>query len=290
MIVELARAKINLTLRVLGRRADGYHEIESLVAFASVGDVVSLEPGGQAAVLASGRFAAAIDGPNLVSIALRRLGEAYPQLVLGRVTLDKRLPVAAGVGGGSADAAALLRAVARANPDLSRSVDWFRIAAGLGADVPVCHEDRPAIMRGIGERLERVSALPALDAVLVNPMVPVPARKTAMVFEMLAAPALGPERTRDLALVSEALGDRGRLIGLMRRTGNDLMPAAAEVMPEVVVVTTALERTVGVELVQLSGAGPTAYGIYPSRLAAGEAAAKLALDHPGWWVETAQIG
>ena len=183
-ISERARAKINLTLRVLGRRADGYHLLESLIVFAGVGDAVTFEPGAPAAVEMSGPYASAIAGGNLVDTALAALAAADPILTLGRVSVDKQLPIAAGIGGGSSDAAAVLRAVRRINP--ANGVDWERLAAALGADVSVCLADRSSLVWGVGEHVEPVEGLPRLDAVLVCPQSAAPFGKTKSVFGRLA--------------------------------------------------------------------------------------------------------
>ncbi|MGQ0671250.1 MAG: 4-(cytidine 5'-diphospho)-2-C-methyl-D-erythritol kinase [Hyphomicrobium sp.] len=293
LVSELARAKLNLTLRVLGRRSDGYHEIDSLVAFADIGDRVVLDTdgefGGEVGVKTTGPFASAIDGPNLATTALERLKAKLPGIRLGHVLIDKQLPVSAGIGGGSADAAAVLRAVRRVNPQLASAAFWSEVARSLGADVPICLAGRAARMRGIGEQIAEVAALPRLHAVLANPQVPVPRAKTAAVFRMLDAPALGPERTAD-PQAPDRFADRHALLDLMRRTGNDLTPAAAEVMPDIVAVTTALERQPGAELVQLSGAGPTCYGIFPTEAAATAAAARLRESFPHWWIAATTIG
>src|SRR5262249_53232767 len=167
-ICELARAKINLSLIVTGRRADGYHELESLVTFADVGDVLKLSPGGDCRVLTSGPFACDILGPNLLEKTLALLRELDPPLCLGRAELEKNLPVAAGLGGGSADAAALLRAVRRANATRAGAVPWARLALRLGADVPVCLEGSPSLVWGVGEEMAALRRLPAAQAVLVN--------------------------------------------------------------------------------------------------------------------------
>src|SRR5690606_13758578 len=150
VLTETARAKVNLTLEVLGRRTDGFHELESLVAFAAIGDEVTLRVGAPLGVTVSGPNASAIDGENIAARALAVLVEAAPALVLGGVHIEKRLPVAAGIGGGSADAAAVLRAVARANPELAAAIDWHALAASLGADVPVCLASTAQFMWGIG--------------------------------------------------------------------------------------------------------------------------------------------
>jgi 4-diphosphocytidyl-2-C-methyl-D-erythritol kinase len=171
-LVESAPAKVNLTLRVLGRRGDGYHEIESLVAFADFGDRLSFSRGGNLSLTTRGPSAAQA-GPgedNLVLKAARALA-ARPDIALGAFRLDKRLPVGAGLGGGSADAGAALRLIARANGLARDDPLLFTAARATGADVPVCLDPRARIMRGVGEVLSSPLALPPLAAVLVNPAV-----------------------------------------------------------------------------------------------------------------------
>jgi len=182
-LVESAPAKINLTLRVLGRRSDGYHEIESLVAFADFGDRLRFSPGGALTL--------AVDGPtavkagdidsNLVLKAAREIAARHDGLTLGAFRLDKRLPVAAGLGGGSADAAAALRLIARANGLTRDDPQLYAAARATGADVPVCLESRACVMTGVGESLLPL-ALPKLPCVLVNPRVAV---ATKDVFQAL---------------------------------------------------------------------------------------------------------
>ena len=194
-IREIARAKINLTLTVLGRRPDGYHDIESLVTFADIGDLVTLVSRPDRRLATSGPFAVDIEGENLLSTALMLLRETDPDLQLGAVELEKNLPVAAGLGGGSADAAALLRAVRQANPERAGAIPWHELAARLGADVPVCLAGTPALMRGIGDRIAPLAVAPggaSLAAVLVNPRL---ALATAQVFQAFAAsPSPRPSR------------------------------------------------------------------------------------------------
>src|SRR5262245_21138299 len=154
-LVELAPAKVNLTLAVLGRRADGYHLLDSLVVFADVADRLSLTPGPALSLKVRGETAgqAGPPGDNLVLKAALALAAELPGISLGRFTLDKRLPVAAGLGGGSSDAAAALRLLARVNRRKSGSAPFAKIAPAIGADVPVCVDPRPRRMRGIGELL-----------------------------------------------------------------------------------------------------------------------------------------
>lgn len=287
VIEELARAKVNLTLQVPGRRADGYHELASLVGFASVGDRVALEPGASSGVAVSGPFAGGISSENLILHTLRKLALAEPRLRLGRVSLEKNLPVAAGIGGGSSDAAAVLRAVRRANPDLAVNVDWAGIAAALGADVPVCLADRLSFMTGIGERLQEAGPLagPLLPAVLVNPLVVVPDDKTAQVFRALAAPPLPPPGGVDVAAPRIVSADDA--VEEIRRTGNALEAAARRVMPVIGDVLGALRAVPGCRVAQMSGAGPTCFGVFDEPVAA---ALALRAAHPGWWVEAVEIG
>jgi 4-diphosphocytidyl-2-C-methyl-D-erythritol kinase len=288
IISEIAPAKINLTLDVLGRRPDGFHEIESLTAFASIGDSLTLDTEGTVGLRVSGPFKDAIDGPNLVTRAAERLAGQWPHLNLGAVHLEKCIPVAAGLGGGSADAAAFLRAVRRANPGVS-GIDWLEIAAALGSDVPVCLEARAAWMSGRGEILTPLAtALPAVFAVLVNPMCPVPTDKTASVFTRLGAPVCSD--AEGLRRASRPLLARADdLITLMRAKPNALEAAAVGVVPEIAAVLSALEACNEVEAVSLSGAGPTCFGIFAGREIAAEAARTLTSRHPDWWVESCKL-
>lgn len=277
-IREFARAKVNLTLRVLGRRADGYHELESLVTFADVHDVVTLQPGASGSVAVAGPFAQYIGGENLLVRALKVLGAHPTGLTLGAVRLEKQLPVAAGIGGGSADTAALLRAVRRANPERAEAVDWMDIAEKLGADVPVCFVDAPALMTGKGERVARAQ-LPRVPAVLVNPGVPL---ATAQVFEALAADTLPPGSP--MQPQAPRIADIDGIVGYMRTTGNDLEAAASRLLPEVGAVKAALGSQPECRFAAMSGSGPTCFGIFPNAQTANRAAQAIAATHPRWWV------
>jgi len=299
-IVELARPKINLTLRILGRRPDGYHELQSLVAFAGPperADVLALQPdvvraqrssSDDAGVQVGGPFAADIVGENLLTVALERVGALVPGLGPVRVELTKNLPVAAGIGGGSADAAALLRALERLFPQVSATLDWQAIAQRLGADVPVCLADTAAWMSGIGERVEPLlernpslaSALP-VEAVLINPLVSVPSDKTARVFRALAAPPLA--EVPALPAMPATLADLAGLI----ENGNDLQRPACEVVPDIANVLDALRAMPGCAVAAMSGAGPTCFGLFADSVAAATA---IAARHGSWWVRAASLG
>jgi 4-diphosphocytidyl-2-C-methyl-D-erythritol kinase len=286
VIVEPARAKVNLTLEVLGRRPDGYHELESLVAFADAADTVSLDTDGEPGVTVSGPFAGFIASRNLIEVTLERARAAAPRLMLGAVRLEKRLPVAAGIGGGSADAAAVLRAVRAASPEIANTVDWTGLALAIGADVPVCLANRAAWMSGIGEAVVPLAALPPLAAVLCNPMVKVPDDKTAQVFKALRAPALAPARKSERPPAFASTVD---VVAFMRQRPNSLEAAACGVVPEISTVLERLSGLAGLEIARLSGAGPTCFGIFADAAACYEAAQTLKAAQPTWWVEAVRL-
>ena len=274
-----------MTLRICGRRPDGYHELDSLVAFAiDLGDVLTLTPGEPNRVTTIGRFAPTISGANLVAVTLDKLARADAALGMGHVALEKNLPVAAGIGGGSADAAATIRAVMRANP--TTALDAHAIALGLGADVPVCLASCAQRMGGLGEILTPVAALPQLAIVLANPQAPVPADKTAQVFRRLAA---APLLTSSANTSPIAFADRRALLAHMRAVGNDLLAPARAIVPEIDPVLQALTSQPGCELAQLSGGGPTCFGVFPDLPTAQASAAILAADHPTWWVRASRL-
>jgi len=278
-IGEPARAKVNLTLSVLGRRADGYHELESLVTFAGVSDVVTIEAEADDRLTLSGTFARDIGGENLLTRTMALLRDAEPRLRIGSVHLQKEVPVAAGLGGGSADAAALLRAVRRANGELAGDVPWLEIAARLGADVPVCLADHPAVIRGKGEQMTPMPVLPAMHAVLVNPRLPL---ATGSVF---AALRCGPASPPVQAPAPPELPDVPRLLCYMRARGNDLEDAAAKLLPAIAEIKASLAAQAGCLCAAMSGSGPTCFAVFPTRADARRSATAIAAARPDWWVE-----
>jgi len=286
VLTEDAPAKVNLTLRVLGRRADGYHAIESLVAFARFGDRLMFERADALELDVRGPTAcdAGGDADNLVVKASRALARQCPGLRLGRFVLTKRLPVAAGLGGGSADAAAALRLLARANRMASDDARLMKAARHTGADVPVCLVPRARSMAGIGDRLSRPIALPTLPAVLVNPGV---ALATKDVFARLGRPRLqaGPRN----GLSQKVPTDRPALFAYLADHGNDLEAAAAALAPAVPRVLRALSRMPGCRLARMSGSGATCFGLFESSRAATAAARALTEAHPRWWVKATML-
>jgi 4-diphosphocytidyl-2-C-methyl-D-erythritol kinase len=268
-----APAKVNLYLRITGRRGDGYHLLDSLAVFAGLGDRVSARAADRLELTLAGPEAAAlgVEPDNLVLRAARALAEAAGIPAAAALLLEKRLPVASGIGGGSADAAAALRVLdalwaARLGPDGLR-----RLAAGLGADVPVCVESRPAQMRGVGEALSAVPALPPLGLLLANPRLPL---ATQAVFRA-RAPAFSAE-----AAMPAGFADAAALADWLRPLGNDLQDAAIGLCPPVAEVLHAIAAQPGCLLARMSGSGATCFGLFPDPARAGAAAAALPA---GWW-------
>jgi 4-diphosphocytidyl-2-C-methyl-D-erythritol kinase len=285
LYTERAPAKVNLTLRVLGRRADGYHDLESLVVFADVGDALTFTPGATLALAVSGPTAAAAGeaGDNLVLKAARALGERVADLQLGAFALAKRLPVAAGLGGGSADAAAALRLLARTNDIALEDPRLLQAARATGADVPVCLDPRARVMRGIGDILSAPIDLPKLDAVLVNPGVAVP---TKMVFA-----GLNLARTSAASVASQPWpANMSDLLASLARDRNDLEAPAIELQPVIAELLAVLRNLPGCRLARMSGSGATCFGLFDSRDAAAAAARTLRAGYPDWWIEPTTLG
>jgi 4-diphosphocytidyl-2-C-methyl-D-erythritol kinase len=290
-LVEYGRAKVNLTLRVVGRRVDGYHDLESVVAFADCADRLALLPGTELKLDTTGPLAGACGAAsdNLVLKAARLLAEQVPGLVLGAFTLEKVLPVAAGIGGGSADAAAALRLLARLN---NLRLDDARIqvvALQTGADVPVCLSSRACDMTGVGETLLPLSP-PKLPSVLVNPRVPVATKDVFAALglrygellvgatDVIEAPAW-PDEGASIDNWVEALG----------AVPNDLEAPALRIQPVIADVLAALRASPGGLLARMSGSGATCFAIFSSASDAASAAATIAADHPAWWVHAGEL-
>jgi 4-diphosphocytidyl-2-C-methyl-D-erythritol kinase len=281
VIGEPARAKLNLYLHVLGRRDDGYHLLDSLVAFADIGDTLEVARADRLSLAVEGPFGAALTADtteNLVLRAGRLLAEAAGVPPHAALRLVKALPVASGIGGGSADAAATLRALCRLWAVSLPAAALDALALRLGADVPVCLAGVPAFMTGIGERIAPVDRLPSVDLVLVNPGLPL---ATATVFRALAGRfgAAVPAT----ALPEDAIGLAAWLAG--RR--NDLTDAAIAAMPVIAEVLASLARQPGCLLARMSGSGATCFGLFASAPAAEQA--RAALTRPGWWVASGRL-
>ena len=289
---EKAPAKINLTLRVLGRRADGYHELESLVAFAGVGDALTFAPGGALTLAVSGPTAQAAgdNADNLVLKAARALAGRIAGLTLGGFALSKRLPVAAGLGGGSADAAAALRLLARANGVALDDPRLMQAAQATGSDVPVCLDPKPRLMRGVGDVLSAPLDLPRLFTVLVNPGVAVSTRDVFAALNLASGPASGGASS-PTPLVSEGWGgEPTAFVAALARERNDLEAPAIELEPAIANVLAVLQALPGCRLARMSGSGATCFGLFPTNAAAAAAARTLRVGYPQWWVRATVLG
>jgi 4-diphosphocytidyl-2-C-methyl-D-erythritol kinase len=282
-IVEIANAKINLSLRVLGKGDDGYHQLESLVVFARIADTVTCEDADELSLDITGPFAAGLtsEEDNLVLQAGRVFSAALGRDPTIAFTLEKNLPVASGIGGGSADAAAAMRACMRLWDDPPGSIDG--LALQLGADVPVCLQKHPSFMTGIGENIRRVPRLPEMHAVLVNPGIAI---STADVFKRLnAGPVCEPQRLPVLGGVETM----DRLVGWLETNGNDLEAPAIELAPVIGEVLQQLRESSGCRVARMSGSGATCFALYENPFDAAEAAAVLAKAQPAWWVQATRF-
>jgi 4-diphosphocytidyl-2-C-methyl-D-erythritol kinase len=290
---EFAPAKINLTLRILRKRPDGYHDLESLVVFARDGDTLRLAPDAPLGIEVGGPTASHA-GPaddNLVLKATRALQAQIPGLRTGHFLLTKRMPVAAGLGGGSSDAAAALRLLAGLNNLPAQDPRVMAAARASGADVPVCLDAQPRIMRGIGDVLSAPVRLPMLPAILVNPGVPVP---TAKVFGALAATRAGgvPESEADPAsrCVEAGIPTFDELLDAVAASSNDLEAPALSLFPAVGETLAALRAIPSCRLARMSGSGGTCFGLFASANDAKGVAAELKREHPDWWVQPTELG
>lgn len=277
-----APAKINLALHVTGRRADGYHLLDSLVAFAGIGDTIeavanpsATEPG----LSITGPFAAGLEtGPdNLVLRAAHAHAAAGGRIGGFDLHLAKRLPVASGIGGGSADAAATLRLLAEIAPLPAKAADALRAQAErLGADVPMCLDSMPLRATGIGEAIERLPRFPSLPMVLLNPGVAV---STPAVFRGLARADNPP-----LPALPPVFADAAAVAGWLGATRNDLEAPAVAAEPVIAELLAVMRAEEGCRLARMSGSGATVFGLFATMAEAERAAAAISAAHPGWWI------
>jgi 4-diphosphocytidyl-2-C-methyl-D-erythritol kinase len=271
--MRLARAKVNLWLNVVGRRADGYHLLDSLVAFTDLADTLEVAPADGLSLALDGAEAAGIagDADNLVLKAARLLADRAGVSPRAALRLTKRIPVAAGLGGGSADAAAALRALVELWRVAMPEEELFDLAAELGADVPMCLAGRAALASGVGEILRPAPPLPSCAILLVNPGTP------------LATPEVFAARRGAFSVarpVPPPWPDLAALVAALSARGNDLTDAATSLSPAIADVLEALRRTDGARYAAMSGSGATCFALYDTVEAAGRAAMHLPT---GWW-------
>lgn len=284
MFRDTAPAKINLFLHIRGRRADGYHELDSLVSFASIADDMTFAIADTISLAIGGPFAAAIaeEADNLVFKAAQAFAATFPGTRNGHFTLTKNLPVASGIGGGSSDAACTLRLLALANEIPLDDSRLMACACTLGADVPVCLERLPRIMRGIGHALEAPVIGRAHPVLLINPGVEV---ETKAVFARLClnmgeafSPSHSPESTA-----------RDGAFRFLQSTRNDLEGPAIAIAPVIGHVLIALRATSGCQFARMSGSGATCFGIFVTLPEAKRAAELIQAANPHWWIAAGQI-
>lgn len=277
-----APAKVNLTLHVTGKRADGYHLLDSLVAFAGVGDTLELAAADGLTLTLAGPTAAALaaDDDNIVLRAARALAAAAGIAPRAAITLTKRLPVAAGLGGGSADAAAALRGLTRLWGLNMAEGDLHALGLTLGADVPVCLAARPTTMTGVGEGLSPAPALPPAWLLLVNPRRP------------LSTPAVFKARTGGFSApqpLTEPPTDAHALAVALAARRNDLTQAAISLEPVIADMLALIAAQPGCLLARMSGSGATCFGLFADAATAKPAAAALTATQPGWWIAAAPL-
>jgi 4-diphosphocytidyl-2-C-methyl-D-erythritol kinase len=278
----LARAKVNLYLHITGRRVDGYHLLDSLIVFAETGDEIAVAPAERLSLTIDGLFSAGLGaGPdNLVLRAAHALRAQAGARAGAAIRLTKNLPVASGIGGGSADAAATLDALCGLwNVAPGRSA-LLKLAMSLGADVPVCLDGLPSFVGGVGDELAPARGLPPAWLLLANPGIATP---TPAVFKArrgaFSAPARWSEPPRNFAEFAARL----------RACGNDLTEAAISVTPAIREVLVALAGLPGCALARLSGSGATCFGLFADEAAASAAEAALRSAQPAWWVKAAAM-
>ncbi|MCD6073981.1 MAG: ispE [Rhodospirillales bacterium] len=286
MVTAEAPAKINLYLHVTGKRADGYHLLDSLIAFAGIGDTIEAIHADTLALGCDGPFGAALvsslgtEPDNLVLKAARLLAERADVEPKAQLRLTKRLPIASGIGGGSADAAATLHALCDlwglALPERALTV----LAAKLGADVPICLHGRAAYIGGIGEIIEPAPVLPEAGILLANPG---QALSTPSVFKSFTGPMTAAQR------FDAAPKDARDLARMLAERRNDLTDAAITLVPEIASMLQALEKLPGAHLARMSGSGATCFALFDDKDSAEQAAIQLAAEHPGWWVRGAAL-
>jgi 4-diphosphocytidyl-2-C-methyl-D-erythritol kinase len=284
-VCETARAKVNLTLHIKGKRSDGYHELESLVVFADVCDELIFTPASEDSLSLEGPFAGLVDGENLVLKAKRAVASWLGVAISGHFRLKKNIPVAAGLGGGSSDAAAAIRTLFRTYDRAENAKIFIKQSAAIGADVPVCLQNGAAWMCGLGERVTPVSRLTPLPALMVNPRIKL---STASVFKTLNAKPLQSEVAGPPPSFP-GWKDPVEAAAYLKEGRNDLEAPAIALEPAVERVLDTLRRLDGCLLSRLSGSGPTCFGIFSSQHTTEEAAREIVRSYPNWWVQATTL-
>jgi 4-diphosphocytidyl-2-C-methyl-D-erythritol kinase len=278
---ELAKAKINFYLHVTGKRPDNYHVLDSLVAFSDVGDKLEIIPADEITVTVTGPFAEVVPAKdNSVIKAAQALKTQFKVTHGAAITLHKNLPAGAGLGGGSADAAAALRLLSRFWKLKPTAPELHKISIGLGADVPACLRSTTLYVGGIGETLESGPVMAGLPIVLVYPGKPLLTRDVFMAHK--AAFSSAPRHPH-------AFAERNALIQFLQKNKNDLQSTAITLLPEIGKALDALKTEQGCQLARMTGSGSTCFGCFSDISEAQAAAQKIAEKNPSWWVKPAVI-
>ncbi|HUG62504.1 MAG TPA: 4-(cytidine 5'-diphospho)-2-C-methyl-D-erythritol kinase [Methylomirabilota bacterium] len=281
---EAARAKVNLALHIVGRRDDGYHILDTLVVFPPIADTVTATPTDSLTLVVEGPGADALAGEDPSTNLVMRAAAGLHKIAGGKrgaaIRLEKRLPVAAGLGGGSADAAAAIRLLCRKWDVSLGDPRVAALALALGADVPMCLASRPLRAGGVGEHLTHIGPLPGLGILLVNPRGPLP---TPAVFRRL-------QRRDNPPIETAPPPDAEGFLAALSRCRNDLEPPARAIAPEIGRVLDALAALPGCRLGRMSGSGATCFALFDDPAGATRAGSALARLHPGWWIEAAPLG
>ncbi len=285
-----APAKINLYLHVTGRRDQGYHELDSLIAFADIGDTIMIEPSPDLKFFIGGPFGNALQGQDILStpqssnlvikalwLICREIGRT-PEI---RIGLDKILPIASGMGGGSADAAALVWGILDLWDIHLPHAQIESLLLSLGADVPVCYRAQSARIQGIGEIVSPLLDLAEMPVLLVNPGKPC---LTKNIFKRYQGPFRSP------ITIPSGLSHPDNLIKFLELQNNDLEPYAQEEVPEIRNILNALRIMPGIQIARLSGSGATCFGLFSSEIQTKDAAITIAKENPDWWVKAGWLG
>lgn len=281
MLSLIAPAKLNLFLHITGKRPDGYHFLESLVAFSQFGDRLTFAPAQEISVSIHGPFASTLgDNNNLVLVAAQRLREIFRISQGAAILLEKNIPVGAGLGGGSSDAALALRGLAQLWNIPVQHAALLNLAPKLGSDVPVCLYGKTALMQGIGERITPLPLTLPLAILLVNPAQPL---LTADVFRKFKGEFSAPLPTL------HPLDSREKLLSLLTATRNDLEAPAIAAMPVIRSILDTLAAQTGCELARMSGSGATCFGVFSTTTEAQQAETTIKKAYPNWWTQTTML-
>jgi 4-diphosphocytidyl-2-C-methyl-D-erythritol kinase len=284
MLTCAAPAKVNLFLHITGKRPDGYHLLESLVSFSSVHDTVSVQEADTITLEITGRFAPLLQHDvhkNIIVKAARLLAEKAGILKGAAILLEKELPVAAGIGGGSSDAAAVLKLLSQLWELSLTKEEMQQIALTLGADVPMCYSGKPAFISGIGENITVIPSMPILPALLVNPLQSV---STPEVFKA------GVQQFSPSSPITTIPQEHGEFIRFLRTTHNDLEAPAITLLPLITQQLRIIQSQPGCLLSRMSGSGATCFGLFSTMEEAGTAAQIISSNHPEWWVKATLLG